>query len=75
MSKMRIVMFALAAGSAVMAGVLAKGMVGKKPQVQTEVINKVKTVEVLVAAKDIEVGEKLAPGTIIWKEWPAGQCD
>ena len=72
MSKMRIVMFALAAGSAVMAGVLAKGMVGKKPQVQTEVINKVKTVEVLVASKDIEVGEKLAPGTIIWREWPEG---
>jgi pilus assembly protein CpaB len=70
MSKMRIVMFALAAGSAVMAGVLAKGMLGKKPQVQTEVINKVKMVDVLVAAKDIEVGEKLAPGSIIWKPWP-----
>jgi pilus assembly protein CpaB len=70
MSKMRIVMFALAAGSAVMAGVLAKGMVGKKPQMQTEVINKVKTIDVLVAAKDIEVGEKLAPGSIIWKAWP-----
>jgi pilus assembly protein CpaB len=70
MSKMRIVMFALAAGSAVMAGVLAKGMIGKKPQVQTEVINKVKTIEVLVAAKDIEVGEKLSAGSIIWKAWP-----
>ncbi len=70
MSKMRIVMFALAAGSAVMAGVLAKGMVGKKPEVQTEVINKVKTVDVLVAAKDIEMGEKLSAGSIIWKSWP-----
>ena len=70
MSKMRVVMFALAAGSAVMAGVLAKGMVGKKPQVQTEVVNKVKTIDVLVAAKDIEVGEKMAPGSIIWKSWP-----
>jgi pilus assembly protein CpaB len=70
MSKMRIVMFALAAGSAVMAGVLAKGMIGKKPQVQTEVINKVKTIDVLVAAKDIEVGEKMAAGSIIWKPWP-----
>ena len=54
MSKMRVVMFALAAGSAVMAGVLAKGMVSKKPEVQAEVITKVKTVEVLVAAKDID---------------------
>lgn len=72
MSKMRIVMFALAAGSAVMAGVLAKGMIGKKPKMQTEVINKVKTIDVLVAAKDIDVGEKLIAGSIIWKAWPEG---
>jgi pilus assembly protein CpaB len=70
MSKMRVVMFALAAGSAVMAGVLAKGMVSKKPEVQAEVVTKVKTVEVLVAAKDIQVGEKMVAGSIIWKEWP-----
>ncbi len=71
MSKMRIVMFALAAGSAVMAGVLAKGFVGKGPQVETAVVAQVKTVPVLVAAKDIEVGERLASGTIIWKDWPS----
>jgi pilus assembly protein CpaB len=71
MSKMRIMMFALAAGSAVMAGVLAKGMIGRKPEVQTEVINKVKTVPVLVAAKDIQVGERLGAGSLIWKDWPA----
>jgi pilus assembly protein CpaB len=70
MSKMRVVMFALAAGSAVMAGVLAKGVIGKKPEMQTEVINKIKTVDVLVAAKDIQVGEKMAAGSIIWKSWP-----
>jgi pilus assembly protein CpaB len=69
MSKMRIMMFALAAGSAVMAGVLAKGMVGKKPEVQKEVVTKVKTVPVLVAA--IQVGERLGAGTVIWKDWPA----
>ena len=71
MSKMRIVMFALAAGSAVMAGVLAKGMLGKPAEQQAEVVTKVKTVPVLVAAKDIDVGERLASGTIIWKDWPA----
>jgi pilus assembly protein CpaB len=71
MSKMRIVMFALAAGSAVMAGVLAKGFIGKKPQVQKEVINQVKTTPVLVAAKNIEVGERLAAGSITWKDWPS----
>jgi pilus assembly protein CpaB len=71
MSKMRIVMFALAAGSAVMAAVLAKGLISKGPEVQAEVVTQVKTVSVLVAAKDIEVGERLAAGTIIWKDWPA----
>jgi pilus assembly protein CpaB len=70
MSKMRIMMFALAAGSAAMAGVLAKGFIGKPAEVQTEVISKIETVDVLVAAKDIEVGEKLVSGTIIWKSWP-----
>ncbi len=71
MSKMRIVMFALAAGSAVMAALLAKGLVSKDTQVAAEVVAQVKTVSVLVAAKDIDVGEKLAAGTIIWKDWPA----
>ena len=71
MSKMRIVMFALAAGSAVVAGVLAKGLISKGPDVQAEVVTKVKTVSVLVAAKDIEVGERLTTGAIIWKDWPA----
>jgi pilus assembly protein CpaB len=70
MSKMRILMFALAAGSAVMAGILAKGVIGKKPEVKTQVVNKVKTVPVLVAAKDIQVGERLSDGKILWKEWP-----
>jgi pilus assembly protein CpaB len=71
MSKMRIVMFALAAGSAVMAGLLAKGMISKEPEVQAEVSKPSKSVSVLVAAKDIETGERLATGTIIWKDWPA----
>jgi pilus assembly protein CpaB len=71
MSKMRIMMFALAAGSAVMAGVLAKGMVGKKPVAEKEIVTKIKTVPVLVAAKDIQVGERLGAGTVIWKDWPA----
>jgi pilus assembly protein CpaB len=70
MSKMRIMMFALAAGSAGMAALLAKGFIGKAPEVQTEVINTVQTVDVLVAAKDLQVGEKLVSGTIIWKPWP-----
>ena len=33
-------------------------------------VNTVKTVEVLVAAKDIHMGEKFADGTLVWKPWP-----
>jgi pilus assembly protein CpaB len=71
MSKMRIVMFAVAIGSAVTAGLLAKGLIGKKPQPQqAAVAPKIETVDVLVAAKDVETGEKLAAGSIVWKSWP-----
>lgn len=71
MSKMRIVMLGLAVGSAVVAGVLAKGVIGKKAKpVEAQIINKVETVDVLVASRDIQTGEKLAAGTIFWKSWP-----
>jgi pilus assembly protein CpaB len=70
MSKMRVVMFTVALGSAVMAGLLAKGVLGKKQEEKVVEINTVKTVEVLVAAKDIHMGEKFADGTLTWKVWP-----
>ncbi len=70
MSKMRVVMFALALGSAVLAGLLAKGVLGKKQEEKVVEVNTVKTTEVLVAAKDVHVGEKFADGTLTWKTWP-----
>jgi pilus assembly protein CpaB len=71
MSKMRIIMFALAIGSAVVAGLLAKGVIGKKQEVKLEEVNTVKTTDVLVAAKDLLMGDKLASGTVVWKSWPS----
>ncbi len=70
MSKMRIVMFTVAIGSAVGAALLAKGLVGKKPESKVVEAPKIVTTDVLVAAKDIAIGEKLAAGSIIWKSWP-----
>lgn len=69
MSKMRIVMFAMAFGAAIVAGLLARGVLGKKEDKVVEV-NTVKTTDVLVAAKDILMGNKLGSGTLIWKQWP-----
>jgi pilus assembly protein CpaB len=71
MSKMRVLMFALAIGSAVVAGLLAKGVIGKKPEQVIAESPAVKTTEVLVAAKDLLMGDKLALGTLAWKTWPA----
>jgi pilus assembly protein CpaB len=68
---MRIVILGLAVGSAVFAGVLAKNFIGKRPQAEIVEINQVKMVEVLVAMKDIQMGERLADTSIAWKEWPA----
>jgi Flp pilus assembly protein CpaB len=70
MSKMRIVMFGLAIGSAIMAGLLAKKVIGKKPEVAKEVVTKVLTTDVLIAAKDLTTGERLAAGALVWKAWP-----
>jgi pilus assembly protein CpaB len=70
MSKMRIIVFSLAAGSAVMAGLLAKGFIGQTPDPVAPVVEKVSSVEVLVAAKDILVGEKISGGAVVWKDWP-----
>jgi pilus assembly protein CpaB len=70
MSKMRVVMFALAIGSAVVAALLAKGVIGKKPDVQVTEVAVVKTTDVLVVAKDVLMGEKFVNGTLAWKSWP-----
>lgn len=70
MSKMRAMMFALALGSAIMAGLLAKGVLGKKQEEKVVEVNTVKTTEVLVVAKDVHMGEKFTDGTLMWKAWP-----
>ena len=70
MSKMRIVIFGLAFGSAVMAGLLAKGFIGQKPDKEIVEINKVKTVDVLTASKDVQMGERFIEGSMAWKPWP-----
>jgi pilus assembly protein CpaB len=73
MSKARVAMFGLAIGSAVLAVFLYKGVLGKKKPAeaqQTQIIDKVKKIDVLVAARDVTVGEKLAAGSLIWKNWP-----
>jgi pilus assembly protein CpaB len=70
MSKMRIVILGLALGSSILAGLLAKGFIGQKPDKEIVEITKVKTADVLTASKDINMGERLVDGSATWKPWP-----
>jgi pilus assembly protein CpaB len=70
MSKMRVLMFALAIGSAIMAGLMAKGFIGKKQEVQVSEQPMLKTVDVLIVSKDVLMGDRFGPGTLTWKAWP-----
>ena len=70
MGKMRIVILGLALGSAVLAGLLAKGIIGRKPKTEVVEVNKVSMVEVLVASKDMAMGERLVDTNTKWIDWP-----
>jgi pilus assembly protein CpaB len=70
MSKTRIVILGMAIGSAILAAYLAKGFIGKKPQTEVVTVDTVATVPVLVASRDVLMGEKLLPGSMEWQPWP-----
>jgi pilus assembly protein CpaB len=70
MSKTRIIVLGVAIGAAGLAALMAKGFIGKKPSKEVVEINKVPMIEVLVAAKDMSMGERLIDASIVWREWP-----
>ncbi len=71
MSTARITVLGLAIGSALVAAFLAKGLIGQKPEKQIVQVNKVETSEILVAAKDISLGDPLKSANLSWESWPA----
>src|SRR5438876_1041268 len=71
MNKTRLAVLAVAIGSAGLAIYMAKGLVGRKStQVETVEVTKFSTVDVLVATKDLQMGERLIGGSIGWQSWP-----
>jgi len=70
MNKTRLAVLAVAAGSAGLAIYLAKDFIGRKTEIKTIEVTKVETVDVLVATKNLQMGEKLAGGSIGWQSWP-----
>src|SRR5689334_8569347 len=70
MNKTRLAVLAVAAGSAALAFYLAKDFITRKTEVKTVEVNKVETVDVLVATKNLQMGDRLVGGTIGWQTWP-----
>src|SRR5262245_28941983 len=70
MNRTRLAVLAVAIGSAGLAIYMAKGLVGRQADVQAVEINKVDTVNVLVATKNLQMGERLIGGSIGWQAWP-----
>src|SRR5262245_18786196 len=71
MGRSRILILGLAAGSAALAALLARGFLDPPPA-ERQVIenNKVATGEVLVAAADLPLGDKLTSANVTWHRWP-----
>ncbi len=71
MNKTRLAVLAVAIGSAGLAIYMAKGLVGKREtKVETVEVTKFETVDVLVATKNVQMGERLVGGSIGWQSWP-----
>src|SRR4029078_7659768 len=70
MNKTRLAVLAVAVGFAGLAIYLAKDFIGRKSQTHTVEVNKVETVDVLVATKNLQMGERLVGGSIGWAAWP-----
>ena len=69
MSKMRTIALGGALVCAVVAGLMARNVLNRKQEVKHDVLNTVETVDVLVASKDLHMGDKLVDATV-WKPWP-----
>ena len=70
MSKSRLLVLGLALGCAGFAAFLANGFIGSEPQKEVVEVTRVPTTSVLVAIKDIEIGERLDQANLSWTDWP-----
>lgn len=68
MKRARIIVLGIAFAAAGTAALISKRMIST-PEVKT-VETRVDTVEVLVAARDIGLGDSVASGDIKWQDWP-----
>lgn len=70
MKRARMVVLAIAVAAALAAALLAKSMIST-PQPSPVAESSVQTKQVLVAARDIRLGDSVRAGDLKWQEWPA----
>lgn len=72
MSRSRIIVLGLALVCALGAAWLAKGFLAAKPEseVVKEVVDKVAKIDILVAAKNMPMGDKVSLSKLQWQPWP-----
>lgn len=70
MKAARIVVLAVAVGAGGVAALLA-GRSEKPPEVKSEPVAQVATVDILVAKSDVAMGQTLSSGDVQWQAWPA----
>ncbi|MDC7685162.1 Flp pilus assembly protein CpaB [Asticcacaulis sp. BYS171W] len=73
MKASRYVVIGIAAIAALLLAFLVRGMIGgngSQPAAATPVAAEVPQVKVLVAARDLKVGERLTEADLTWKDWP-----
>lgn len=76
MGRTRVLILLVAIGCAVLAAVLARGMIGQQADAPVSAEAPIAaTVPVLVAAKDLAVGERLSGPAVQWRDWPRGNLD
>lgn len=70
MSPVRIIVLLVALGAAGMAALLLGGVFGKKNQAVAAAAPQVQMSEVLVAARDLDIGSPVGPDDLKWQKWP-----
>jgi pilus assembly protein CpaB len=69
----RIAILALAALAAGVAAFLVQGLISNKGEdSDTKVVSPLNVTEVLVAARDLALGQQLTPSDVRWQPWPDG---
>ena len=71
MKRARIIVLAIALLAAGAAALIAKSLIGAKPEIKEVVKTDYKTVEVLVANLDIGLGESIQSKDLRWQAWPS----